>query len=385
MYNVALNNGQSALLAPTEILAKQHFDTILKMFEGYKTKIVLYTRSQRETNFLKDTPELSKKETSKIILDGIADIVVGTHAILSDKIEFKNLSLAIVDEQHRFGVEQRKSIRQKGESAHFLSMTATPIPRSLALLAYGDLELSQITEMPLGRKPIKTRIVESFNRQNAYDFIRQQIKIGRQVFVVCPLIEDDADEKKSVMKEYEKLSKEVYPDLKIGFLHGRLKPDEKESTMERFKNKEIDILVSTSVVEVGIDIPNASVMVIEQAERFGLAQLHQFRGRVGRSEHQSYCLLFTDSTSQKSMERLGFFEKNLNGFKLAEKDLQTRGPGEVYGTEQSGEGRLRLAKITDIEIMRQAREMARELCPDLVNYPLLKVKLEDFEKKVHLE
>jgi len=390
MYDVALNKGQSALLAPTEILAKQHFDTITKMFSKNDVKIALYTRSQRETNFFKNDIELSKKEISEIIASGSADIVIGTHAILSDKMEFKNLCFAIVDEQHRFGVEQRKTIRKKGEGAHFLSMTATPIPRSLALLAYGDLDLSQISEMPLGRKPIKTRLVEQFNRQAAYDFIRTQIKNGRQAFVICPLIEDETDEKKSVMKEYEHLSKEIFPDLRVGFLHGKLKSEEKESVMQKFSARgggkyELDVLVSTSVVEVGVDIPNAGVMMIEGAEHFGLAQLHQFRGRVGRAEHQSYCLLFTNTTSEKSLERLKFFEKHTNGFKLAEKDLETRGPGEVYGTVQSGEGRLKLAKITDVEVIKQAREVAVEVAKDLEKYPALKQKLQDFEQKVHLE
>ncbi len=230
-----------------------------------------------------------------------------------------------------------------------------------------------------------SRLVEVYNRQKAYDFIRAQIKQGRQAFVVCPLIENDSGDKKSVLAEYEKLSKKIFPDLKVDFLHGRLKSGEKESAMRRFKNHETDILVATSVIEVGIDIPNASVMMIEGAERFGLAQLHQFRGRVGRSVHQSYCFLFTDSTNEKTLDRLKFFEGNLSGFKLAQKDLEDRGPGEVYGTAQSGVAGLQLAKLTDYTIVKMAREAAVKAADNLDKLPLLKNKIKSFEKSVHLE
>jgi len=329
---------------------------------------------------------------------------------LSEKVEFKDVGLVVVDEQHRFGVSQRKAIKDKTAdiSAHYLSMTATPIPRSLALMIYGDLDLSQINEMPPGRRPVITRLVEPKNRDKAYEFIRGQVKQGRQVFVVCPLIEEKENaagkksdseieiinypffggglsEKKTVMAEFEKLTKRIFPDLRVGYLHGKLKPAEKEATMAKFKNGAIDIMVATSVIEVGIDIPNASVMMIEGAERFGLAQLHQFRGRVGRSSHQSYCFLFTQSDSAKAFERLSFFEKHLDGFKLAEKDLETRGPGEVYGTTQSGLMNLRLAKLTDKEIIKKTRLAAQMAAPEIQKYPELARKIADWEATAHLE
>lgn len=387
LYNTALNGLQSVLLAPTEILAKQHFDNITRLLSQLDIPICLYTRSQFAKNGLEENIESKKfkKEILENLKEGKIALAIGTHALLSDKVEFKKLGLAIVDEQHRFGVEQRNDIKQKGKGVHFLSLTATPIPRSLALTLYGDLDLSIIDELPAGRKPIMSRLVEVYNRQKAYDFIRAQIKQGRQAFVVCPLIENDSGDKKSVLAEYEKLSKKIFLDLKVDFLHGRLKSAEKESAMSRFKNHETDILVATSVIEVGIDIPNASVMMIEGAERFGLAQLHQFRGRVGRSIHQSYCFLFTDSTSEKTLDRLKFFEGNLSGFKLAQKDLEDRGPGEVYGTEQSGEAGLQLAKLTDYTIVKMAREAAVNAADNLDKLPLLKQKIKSFEKLVHLE
>ncbi len=387
LYSAYLNGYQAVLLAPTEILAKQHFDSISRLFKNFEIPVCLYTRSQFVKNI--DEQNVESKKFKKEIIENISSgkiaVAIGTHALLSDKIEFKKLGLAIVDEQHRFGVEQRQEIKQKGKGVHFLSLTATPIPRSLALTLYGDLDLSVIDEMPVGRKVIMTRLVEAHNRSKAYDFIRKQIKQGRQAFVVCPLIENESDEKKSVLKEYEKLSKEIFPDLKVGFLHGRLKSKEKEEAMNKFKNKETDILVATSVVEVGIDIPNASVMMIEGADRFGLAQLHQFRGRVGRSEHQSYCFVFSDTFSHSTKDRLEFFEKNNSGLMLAQKDLETRGPGEVYGTTQSGLEGLRLAKLNDVELIKMVRESAAKCAENLAKYPLLKQKMKSFEQSVHLE
>ncbi len=387
LYNATLNGFQSVLLAPTEILAKQHFDNISRLLANLDVPLCLFTRSQFAKNDNEENIESKKlkKEIVEDLKNGKIALAIGTHALLSENIEFKKLGLAIVDEQHRFGVEQRQDIKQKGKGVHFLSLTATPIPRSLALTLYGDLDLSVIDELPLGRKPIMSRLVEVYNRQKAYDFIRAQIKQGRQAFVVCPLIENESTEKKSVLAEYEKLSKKVFPDLRVNFLHGKLKSKEKELAMSKFKNKETDILVATSVVEVGIDIPNASVMMIEGAERFGLAQLHQFRGRVGRSVHQSYCFLFTDSTNEKTLDRLKFFEGNLSGFKLAQKDLEDRGPGEVYGTAQSGVAGLQLAKLTDYTIVKMAREAAIKAADNLDKLPLLKNKIKSFEKSVHLE
>lgn len=390
IYNAFLNGYQAAVMAPTEILAQQHYQSLEKLFSKLNMRVGLLTGSQSAK---------LKKQTVKEINDGKIDVVVGTHALLVENVLFKNLGLVVVDEQHRFGVEQRKLIKQKGLGTHFLSMTATPIPRSLALVIYGDLDVSIINELPPGRKKIITKIVEPAKREKAYEFIREQVKQGRQVFVICPLIEqkDEAQieiinypanpssEKKSVLNEFEKLSKHTFPDLRVGYLHGKLKPLEKDKIMDDFKNKKIDILVSTSVVEVGVDIPNASVMMIEGAESFGLAQLHQFRGRVGRSVYQSYCLLFTNTESVRTNERLRFFEQTSDGFKLAEKDLEMRGPGEVYGTEQSGEMNLRLAKLSDKELIKKAREAAKMVVTNSNKYTSVLNKLKDWEGKVHLE
>jgi len=274
--------------------------------------------------------------------------------------------------------------REEHGAAHFLSMTATPIPRSLALVVYGDLDVSIINELPPGRKKILTKVVEPAKRERAYQFIREEVRAGRQAFVICPLIESEND-KKSVLNEYEKLSEKIFPDLRTGYLHGKLKAVEKETAMNKFRIGELDILVSTSVVEVGVDIPNASVMMIEGADTYGLAQLHQFRGRVGRAAHQSYCLLFTDSASPRAIERLKYFENNQNGFKLAEHDLELRGPGEVYGTEQSGLMQLRLAKLTDLDLIKKVREAARAIVPDIKKYPSILERLREWDKTVHLE
>jgi ATP-dependent DNA helicase RecG len=346
---------------------------------------------------------VSKTKMLNAIKDQKVDVIIGTQAFLSEKVEFKNLGLVVVDEQHRFGVEQRRIIKEKGFGAHFLSMTATPIPRSLALMIYGDLDVSIINELPPGRKPVLTRLVEPHKRSKAYEFIDQQVKMGRQVFVVCPLIENNPEEethekpkyktptlfsameKKTVMDEFKKLSEKIFPHLRVGFLHGKLKPNEKEETMSKFGAHELDILVSTSVIEVGVNIPNASIMMIEGAERFGLAQLHQFRGRVGRSHHQSYCLLFTENSSSKIQERLHFFEHCHDGFKLAEKDLEIRGPGEVYGTEQSGMMQLKLAKLTDQSLIKKAQEIAQEVVPHLHNFPSIEERVKNWREAVHLE
>ena len=404
-YNAVLNGYQVALMAPTEILTRQHYDSLVKILASRGVKIGLLTSNQVLDN---QSEQIKKNDLADKIKIGELQIIIGTQALLSEKLKFKKLGLVVVDEQHRFGVDQRKEIKDKGKGVHFLSMTATPIPRSLALAIYGDLDLSIINELPPGRKKILTRLVEPNKRQQAYDFIREQVRAGRQVFVICPLIEEakknsdefvpvnytfsGTTEKKSVLSEYKKLSEKIFPDLKVGYLHGKMpsKPGPaekltKNGVMEDFKNKKIDILVSTSVVEVGVDIPNASVMMIEGADRFGLAQLHQFRGRVGRAEHQSYCFLFTDSDSPRAMERLSYFEKTSDGFKLAEKDLMMRGPGEVYGTEQSGLQNLRLASLSDREIIKIARDAAEEVVPVLNDYPVIKEKLGEWTRRVHLE
>ncbi len=378
MLNVAKNKKRSALMAPTEILAEQHFRSISKLLEKQNITVELMTGAKK----------------SKTL--GQADIIIGTHALIQKNVNIQDLALAIVDEQHRFGVNQRQKItdfNKKDDSVpHFLSMTATPIPRSLALAIYGDLDLSIIKELPKNRKKIITKLVKEKGRNKAYDFIREQIKSGRQAFIICPLIdESDVLETKSVKTEYERLSKEIFPDLKIGLLHGKMKSADKDLAMQDFLNKKIDILVSTSVIEVGVDVANASVIVIEGAERFGLAQLHQFRGRVGRSEYQSYCLLFPSHeniSNQKTIDRLEAMEKYSDGFMLAKMDLKLRGAGETYGNIQSGFPELQIASLFDYEIIKKSSEEAEEIIktdPDLKLHPLIKEKLGEWEKKIHLE
>ncbi|MDO8626273.1 MAG: ATP-dependent DNA helicase RecG [Candidatus Magasanikbacteria bacterium] len=411
-YNAFLNGWQVAVMAPTEILAVQHYNSLQSLFGAAVTVGLLtnseFAQSDKRLNF--KSPAKSRAALRAKINSGELNVIVGTHSLLSEGVNFKKLGLVIVDEQHRFGVAQRRVIKQKGQGAHFLSMTATPIPRSLALVMYGDLDISTINELPPGRKKILTRLVEPSKRAAAYNFIREQIKKGRQAFVVCPLIEEGAEEnfaasaksinlfapmvsanvtpaldKRSVLSEFKRLSEKVFPDLKIAWLHGKMAGKDKQAVMTKFKSGSIDILVATSVVEVGVDIPNASVMMIEGADRFGLAQLHQFRGRVGRSNHQSYCLLFTSSDNNKSLERLKFFETHNDGFALAEKDLEIRGPGEVYGTEQSGASALKIAKLTDKILIKQAREAACQIAGDKILLPTIKQRLQKWESEVHLE
>lgn len=386
LYNTALNGLQGVLMAPTEILASQHFESLQTLLS--ELPVALHTRTQHFTADHGVVTKHSKNFMNELIREGKVAVIIGTHSLITEAVDFRQLGLVIVDEQHRFGVMQRKVMKEKGKGVHFLSMTATPIPRSLALMLYGDLDVSIINELPPGRKKIITKIVEPMKRSDAYNFIRKQVQEGRQVFVVCPLIENDPTaqtEKKSVMDEYAKLSKEIFPDLRVGYLHGKMKPDEKDTIMDQFKKRELDILVATSVIEVGVNIPNATVMMIEGADRFGLAQLHQFRGRVGRSNFQSYCLLFTDNGSSKTRDRLQYFEAHNDGFALAEKDLEIRGPGELYGTQQSGLMQLRLAKLTDIEIVKIAREAGKELATKINLFPELQKTLQEVEKSIHLE
>ncbi|MBI5022741.1 MAG: ATP-dependent DNA helicase RecG [Candidatus Magasanikbacteria bacterium] len=399
IYNAALNHFQSVWLAPTEILAQQHFATACRLFNGREIRVGLLTGSSAKISS-QEIVDCPKKKFLSEVAAGKIDLVIGTHAVIGDKVCFQNLALAIVDEQHRFGVEQRRLLRAKSandSTPHFLSMTATPIPRSYALALFGDLDLSLIKQMPIGRCKIITRLVEEINRHKAYKFIREQVGQGRQIFVICPLIEEKEApsgrqlvlmEKKTVLAEFKKLSEEIFFDLRINFLHGKMKPKEKETVMQDFLNKKFDILVATSVVEVGVDIPNASVMMIEGAERFGLAQLHQFRGRVGRSVHQSYCLLFTNAVSELSKQRLWYFVNTADGFELAEKDLELRGPGEVFGETQHGFPELKIATLQNIELIKKSRESARQIIdsdPTLVKHSLLQKKLVEWESGVHLE
>jgi len=408
MLNAALNGYQAVLMVPTEILAKQHYDSICRFFAGFDIKIGLVTRSSKKMNYelrIMNNKENTKSENhNSLFIIHNSDVIIGTHALIQEKIKFKNLALAIIDEQHRFGVEQRKALIDKTLPQpssyqregvrerlmpHLLSMTATPIPRSLALALYGDLDISIINEMPQGRKKIVTQVVPEIKRRQAYNFIRQQIKAGRQAFVICPLIDlSDKLGVKSVEAEYQKLDKEIFPDLTIGKLHGRLKAPAKEKIMQEFLDNKIKVLVSTSVVEVGVDVPNATIMMIEGADRFGLAQIHQFRGRVGRSDYQSYCFLFTESEAEKTLKRLQALVNHHDGFELAKIDLKFRGPGEVYGTAQKGFPELKIASLFDYALMKQARDQAVKLIdqdPSLASWPGLKEKLGEWEGKAHLE
>lgn len=399
ILNAVLNKTQAVLMVPTEILAKQHYDSLCKLFANYDFKIGLMTSNQKEMNqvssikYQGDKEKESKKKTlnTKYIIQN-TDIIIGTHALIQEDVVFKNLALAIIDEQHRFGVKQRSLLLSKSGnnlSPHLLSMTATPIPRSLALALYGELDLSIINEMPQGRKKISTHIVPEEKRQKAYEFIGKEIVKGRQVFVICPLIDpSDKGGLKSVKEEFEKLDKKIFPELSIGLLHGRLKSAEKEKIMQKFLANEIKILVSTSVIEVGIDIPNATIMMIEGADKFGLAQLHQFRGRVGRSTYESYCFLFTDNNSPQAIIRLQAMEKHHSGFELAKIDLKHRGPGEVFGTSQKGFPELKIASLFDYELMKKAKAEAEGLLKQdkkLVKSPILKKKLQDIINHTHIE
>jgi ATP-dependent DNA helicase RecG len=385
---------QTAILAPTEVLARQHFETFGKVLKDFSQKIGLLTNSESRTFWKKNT----KKNFLGKIKRGDIKILIGTHALIQKSVEFKNLSLVIIDEQHRFGVNQRAYLQKQTASLkdglkksvpHLLSMTATPIPRTLALAFFGNLDISLLDEMPKGRKRIITRIITPSKRQEIYEFLRAEIEFGRQAFFIFPLIEESEKiSGKAATEEHKNLAENIFPDLKIGLLHGRMKPKEKESVMNDFKNKKLDILVSTSVIEVGVDVPNATIMVIEGSERFGLAQLHQFRGRVGRSDHQSYCFLFTDSTSENTSQRLHALIDSEDGFKLAEKDLEIRGPGQFLGTRQSGVADSAMQYLGDIKLIQQARLEAQSvfaLDPKLEKFPVLRETLEKMDQEVHLE
>ncbi len=392
-YSAAVAGGQTVIMAPTEILAKQHYATLSKTFKGHGVGIAILTRTAAQTS--ETPPQKNAKDRDRLlasIQEGRTKILVGTHAILFEKIKFKNLALAIVDEQHRFGVNQRHALKKlKGEKSipHLLSMTATPIPRSLALAFYGDLDVSVLSEMPPGRKPARTVLVEKSAQPAAYEFIRDEIRQGRQAFVICPLIDpSDTLGVRSATAEYERLKKEIYPEIKIGLLHGKMKTEGKDKVMAQFKENKISILVSTAVVEVGVDVPNATAMIIEGAERFGLAQLHQFRGRIGRGSAPSSCFVFLENKNPLTYERLKIFAATADGFILAERDLALRGPGEIFGTMQSGISELKIASFADVEIASAARRAAREILAldkNLNTAPQVVAKLKEMEKNIHLE
>ena len=348
-----LNGYQGALMAPTEILASQHYDSFKETLEVFNIKSELLVGS------------LTKKQKEKVlekVKNGEIDILIGTHALIEDKVEFNNLGIVITDEQHRFGVRQRGKLSSKGDSPDILVMTATPIPRTLALILYGDLDISIIDELPPGRQPVETIAVEHKRRNEAYEnLVRDEVEKGRQVYVVCPLVdESEKIEATAAVELVDELKREFFSDLRVGLLHGKMKPSEKDAIMDDFKNKKLDILVSTTVIEVGVNVPNATLMIIENAERFGLAQLHQLRGRVGRGKHKSYCILIYNSKTEVCRERMSIMEETTDGFKISQKDLEIRGPGEFFGTRQHGLPELKVANIfKHIKILKSAQLEAR--------------------------
>lgn len=353
LANCVLNGYQGALMAPTEILAGQHYISLTETLKDFGINVGLLIGS------------LTKKQKDMVleqIKNNEIDILIGTHALIEDKVEFNNIGLVITDEQHRFGVMQRSRLSLKGINPDILVMTATPIPRTLALILYGDLDISIIDELPPGRQPIETLAIEKSKRDRAYNnLVRREVESGRQVYIVCPLVEEsESIEAKSAVELVEELRAEYFSDLRLGLLHGKMKSSEKDEVMSNFKNKEIDILVSTTVIEVGVNVPNATLMIIENAERFGLAQLHQLRGRVGRGSHKSYCVLIYDSKTDVCRQRMSIMEETNDGFRISEKDLEIRGPGEFFGTRQHGLPELKVANLfKHIKILKLAQQEAR--------------------------
>jgi ATP-dependent DNA helicase RecG len=413
----AENDKQVAIMAPTEILARQHYKTLITLFPQCEKGIGFLASKEARAYYGQNLEsKIDKKQCLLAVKKGELKIVIGTHALLQKNLAFKNLALVVVDEQHRFGVAQRAELLKRymhGEAGrvgkskaapHFLSMSATPIPRTLMIALYGDLDISLANELPKGRKAIITKVVDDAHRMNAYAFIRGQIQKGRQAFVICPRIdpvevvenneiiytkdEQSAREVKTVSEEFERLQKKIFPDLRVAMLHGKMKSAEKEEIMQQFATGQRDILVATSVVEVGVDVPNATLIVIEGSDRFGLAQLYQLRGRVGRGQHQSFCMLFTASQTEKTEGRLLALCTAKTGFELAEKDLELRGPGEFLGSEQTGIPDTAMRALKRPELFKRARNAAEELLAQdevLTTAPLLKQKLIAFEKEVHNE
>lgn len=398
----ATNNFQTTIMTPTEILARQHYENFKKYFPEFNNGLALLTNTESKMYFGENLESgLKKTDLTKKINDGKIKIIIGTHALIQKNVKIKKLGLVIIDEQHRFGIKQRAKLTEnKTLSPHLLSMTATPIPRTLAITIFGDLDISSIKELPGNRQPITTKIVSPSNRRTAYKFIKQEIKKGRQAFVICPKIETSTETNstdkrakiweniKAVKEEYEKLSKKIFPKMKIEMLHGKLKPKEKETIMKKFSEGKIDIIVSTSVVEVGVDIPNATIMMIEGADRFGLAQLYQFQGRVGRGKHKSYCLLFSDSNSTNTKKRLKSIVEAKNSFELAEKDLEIRGPGEFIGKNQAGMPDTAMEALQNISLIKKTKKLAEETIkkdPELKKSPELKKRITSLESKIHEE
>ena len=365
LITAALNNGQGAMMAPTEVLARQHYDNLIELIKEHNINV-------NPVVLVGSMTAKEKREAYKVIESGDADIIIGTHALIQEKVNYNNLTMVVTDEQHRFGVRQREAISEKGEHPHIMVMSATPIPRTLAIIMYGDLDISVIDELPANRLPIANCVVGTDYRPNAYDFMTKQIAKGRQVYVICPTVEN-------VIEYAEKLKRIMPVSVNIEFLHGRMKPAEKNEIMDRFANNQIQILVSTTVVEVGVNVPNATVMMVENAERFGLAQLHQLRGRVGRGKYQSYCIFINGSGKKEALERLNILCKSNDGFLIANEDLKLRGPGDFFGVRQSGDFEFRLGDImNDANILKQASEAVELILNE-------EVEISDKQRKIIIE
>ena len=373
LITAALNNGQGAMMAPTEVLARQHYDNLIELIKEHNINV-------NPVVLVGSMTAKEKREAYKVIESGDADIIIGTHALIQEKVNYNNLTMVVTDEQHRFGVRQREAISEKGEHPHIMVMSATPIPRTLAIIMYGDLDISVIDELPANRLPIANCVVGTDYRPNAYDFMTKQIAKGRQVYVICPTVEySEAVEGENVIEYAEKLKRIMPVSVNIEFLHGRMKPAEKNEIMDRFANNQIQILVSTTVVEVGVNVPNATVMMVENAERFGLAQLHQLRGRVGRGKYQSYCIFINGSGKKEALERLNILCKSNDGFLIANEDLKLRGPGDFFGVRQSGDFEFRLGDImNDANILKQASEAVELILNE-------EVEISDKQRKIIIE
>ncbi len=352
-YFTFKNGYQSCLMAPTEILASQHYETFKKYLEPFGARVCLLSGGLRPKQ---------KKETLAGIADGSYDVAVGTHALFYDDVQFKDLALVITDEQHRFGVEQRKKLSAKGRRPHTIVMSATPIPRTLALMLYGDLSVSVINELPAGRKPVQTYAVSGKMRERAYGFVKKQLDAGHQGFIVCPAVEESELDIKDAKSYYEELSRGAFAGYRLGLLYGKLPAADKQAVMDAFKEGALDLLVATTVVEVGVDVPNATIMIVENADRFGLSQLHQLRGRVGRGGDEAFCVLITDNTSPENVKRMKAISGTNDGFKVAEEDLRLRGPGDFFGTQQHGLPAFKIADLTrDIPLLEKAQKLSAEV------------------------
>ena len=374
IYMAAKNGLQCALMAPTEILAEQHYRSLAPLLEPLGIPCALLTAS---------TKARERRALNERLRSGELSLVIGTHALLSPDVQYQNLGLVVTDEQHRFGVDQRAALSAKGDDPHLLVMSATPIPRTLALMIYGDLDVSILNELPPGRQKIDTFAVPSSYHERIYAFLRKLVAEGRQAYIVCPMVAENdelPDERKAVTAYAETLQKEVFPDLRIAPIHGKMKPKEKDAVMRAFAAHEIDVLVSTTVIEVGVDVPNAALMLIENAECFGLSQLHQLRGRVGRGQHKSYCVLVSDNKGEENKQRLKVMSSTSDGFAIAEEDLKLRGPGDFFGSRQHGLPSLRVADLScDLSLLHETQSAAEQLLaadPALKNHPLLKARVE---------